>query len=99
MCTKFVTKCFTGNIDSNVPVFERSVGKQLYDRALQLTYTRSDVFSNKTDDIFWNCHFQMIEKCLVSKNCNSMFKIRQLDIHDHSPLETAYQTALETGNF
>ena len=41
----------------------------------------------------------MIQKSLISKNCNTMLKIRELDISYHAPLKSAYQSCFQTRNF
>ena len=51
---------------------------------------------DETNDVFGNRQLEMIKECLVSQDRDSVLKIRELDVGDHSPLKPTYQTSLES---
>src|SRR5687767_4165747 len=77
-------------------MLEGSICKQLDNRALQLTDTGSDIFRDKSDYIIRYGVFQMIDVRLLLENRNAVLKIGEINVRDHSPLESAYQTSFKS---
>ena len=47
------------------------------------------MFGDEPNHVLRDGHFQVIELCLLLKDCNSVLKVWRLDVCHHAPLESA----------
>ena len=76
MGAEFVTKCFSSHVNGNFSVLQGRIGQQLDDGSFKFSNAGSNMFCDKSDDILWNCHLEMIDQGFLAQNCDAMLKIR-----------------------